>query len=120
MKILVCDDDPALVSMILFKLSQDDFSDVVVARDGYQAIKHLREQEFDLVITDIHMPYHTGDEVLTLIREEQRKSTPIIMLSSDGDEDIISLAKKQGVNEFLKKPLKDKELSKAMKRLLHK
>ena len=118
MKILVCDDDPAVMSMILFRLSQDNFNDVIAARDGYQAIEHLRKQDFDLVITDIHMPYCTGDHVVTLIREEQKKKTPILMLSSDGEEEVILLAKKSGVNEFLKKPLKDKELSKAVKRLL--
>jgi CheY-like chemotaxis protein len=117
-KILVCDDDEAVIRVVLFKLSQDNLNDVVVARDGSQAMKHLREQEFDLVITDIHMPYHNGGDVLNFIRVEQKKDVPIIMISSDGAEEVIAFAKKHGVNEFMRKPLREKTLSQVVKRLL--
>ena len=105
-KILICDDDEAVLSMIQFKLTNDNIGQVYTARDGHQAIQQLKEQAFDLVITDIHMPYHDGGEVLNMIRVVQKKTTPIIMLSSDGEEEVIALAKRQGVNEFIKKPIK--------------
>lgn len=118
-KILVCDDDEAVLSMIQFKLTNDNLGKVYTARDGYQAIQQLRAEAFDLVITDIHMPYHDGGEVLNLIRVEQKKTTPIIMLSSDGGEEVIALAKKQGVNEFIKKPIKSvSDVANAVKKLL--
>ena len=90
-----------------------------LASDGRQALKHLHENvHFDLIITDIHMPYHNGDEILKLVREEQQKKTPIIMLSSDGEEEVIALALKLGVNEFIKKPLDPDVLMKKVKKLL--
>jgi DNA-binding response OmpR family regulator len=64
------------------------------------------------------MPYHNGDEILKLVREEQQKKTPIIMLSSDGEEEVIALALKLGVNEFIKKPLDPDVLMKKVKKLL--
>ncbi len=120
LKILICDDDEAVLGMLRFKLAKDNIGEVFTAHDGYQAMKHLREQNFDLVITDIHMPHHDGGEVVNLIRNEQKKIIPIIMLSSDGEEEVIALAKKNGVNEFIKKPIKSADdVAKRVRKLLH-
>jgi CheY-like chemotaxis protein len=119
-KILICDDDDAVLSMIRFKLISENVGDVFTAQDGYQAMEQLKKEDFDLVITDIHMPYHDGGEVLNLIRVEQKKTIPIIMLSSDSEEEVIALAKKQGVTEFIKKPIRSpNEVVKLIKKLLH-
>jgi CheY-like chemotaxis protein len=118
MKILVCDDDESVIRTVIFRLNQDNLNNIIIARNGFEAINHLREQEFDLVITDIHMPYNNGGDVLNFVRVEQKKGVPIIMLSSDAEEEVIALAKKQGVNEFIKKPLREKVLSQAVRRLL--
>jgi DNA-binding response OmpR family regulator len=111
MKILVCDDDMVLLRMLELRLKDENWGEVVVARNGREALDLLRDQHFDLVITDIHMPYFKGEDILNLIRKEQRKNTPIIMMSSDGDEDVMAAAKKQGVNEFVKKPIKHDEIT---------
>jgi CheY-like chemotaxis protein len=110
MKILICDDDAVLLRMMELSLKERNLGEVVVAKNGREALEILRNLSFDLVVTDIHMPYNNGEDVLNLIRQEQRKNTPIIMISSDGDEDVIALAKKQGVNQFVKKPVKRDEI----------
>lgn len=116
-KILICDDDEMVVKTIQFRVIEDKLGEVFIARNGLQALKFLREQHFDLVITDIHMPYHNGDEVVSLIRVEQKKNIPIIMISSDGDEEVVTLAKKLGVNEFISKPVKSKEVGRLVRQL---
>jgi len=118
MKILVCEDDPSLLRMVVFNLAEQKLGEVVGAKNGRDGMELLRRQNFDLVITDIHMPHHNGEDLLKLLRQEQKKNTPIIMISSDGDEDVVAAAKKQGANEFVKKPIKMEELSKQVKRLL--
>lgn len=110
MKILVCEDDAVLLRMIELKLKDENLGDILVARNGREAMEILRNQNFDLVVTDIHMPQFKGEDILNLIRNEQRKSTPIIMMSSDGDEDVIAAAKRQGVNLFVKKPIMRNEI----------
>jgi DNA-binding response OmpR family regulator len=118
MKILVCDDDEVVLGIIKLTL-QNAGIEPYLASDGREALRHLREHEhFDLIITDIHMPYHNGDEVLKMVREEQQKNTPIIMLSSDGEEEVIALALKLGVNEFITKPLDPSRLLKKIKKLV--
>jgi DNA-binding response OmpR family regulator len=118
MKILICEDDVVLLKMLELRLQEDIKGEIVVARNGRVALELLRHHDFDLVITDIHMPHHNGEEVLNLLRLEQRKSTPIIMMSSDGDEDVIMHAKKMGVNEFVKKPINQYEISDQVRRML--
>jgi DNA-binding response OmpR family regulator len=110
MKTLICDDDAVLLRMMELSLKEQNLGEIVAAKNGREALELLRNQSFDLVVTDIHMPYNNGEDILNLIRKEQQKSTPIIMISSDGDEDVIALAKKQGVNEFVKKPVKRDEI----------
>lgn len=117
MKILVCEDDEIVLKLIQITLEKEGVEGIYV-RDGYNAMQQLRENDFDLIITDIHMPYHNGDEILKLVREEQKKNTPIIMMSSDNEEEVIKLALNSGVNEFIEKPLDPEKLSKKVKKYL--
>ena len=118
MKILVCDDDEALVSMIRFKLSRENLGEVTKATDGREAIALLKENDFDLVITDIHMPFHSGLEITTFIRNEQKKTTPIIVLSAEGLENTVLQAFEIGANDFITKPFSPAELAVRVKRIL--
>ena len=109
MRVLACDDEEVVLKLI--EVTLRDRAEVITARDGYRALEVLRtEPAFDLIITDIHMPYYKGEDILKLVREEQKRSTPIIMLSSDGEEEVIALALKQGVNDFIVKPVDSKKL----------
>jgi DNA-binding response OmpR family regulator len=118
-KILVCDDDEALVSMIRFKLSRENMGEVFKAMDGREAKTLLKENDFDLVITDIHMPFHSGLEITTFIREEQKKKTPIIILSAEGLENTVLQAFDIGANDFITKPFSPAELAVRVKRILN-
>lgn len=120
MKILVCDDDEALVSMIRFKLSRENLGDVIKAVDGRQAKALLQESDFDLIITDIHMPFHSGLEITTFVRDELNRKTPIIVLSAEGLEDTVLQAFEIGANDFITKPFSPAELAVRVKRILNK
>lgn len=113
MRILVCDDEEIVLKAI--EVALKDKAEIVLARDGRQALELLKgETYFDLIITDIHMPHYNGDDVLKLVREDQKKNTPIVMLSSDGEEEVIALALKQGVNDFIVKPVDSVKLMKTI------
>src|SRR5262245_41454025 len=118
MKILVCEDDEIVLKVILVALRDHDVEAVYV-RDGRKALQLLREKnDFGLIITDIHMPYHNGDEILSLVREEQKKDIPLIMVSSDTEEEVIKLALKSGVTEFIKKPVDADTIKKKLKKYM--
>ena len=120
MKILLCDDDDALVSMVRFKLSRENLGEVIKAADGREAKRLLLEQDFDLVITDIYMPFHSGLEITTFIRNDLKKNTPVIVLSAEGLEDTVLQAFEVGATDFIVKPFSPSELVVRVKRILNK
>lgn len=120
MKILVCDDDDALVSMIRFKLSREGLGEVFKATDGKEAQKLVTETRFNLIITDIHMPFHSGLELTSFVRQHLKDSTPIIVLSAEGLEDTVLQAFEIGANDFITKPFSPTELAVRVKRILRK
>lgn len=120
MKVLICEDNEVEMKVLQVALEGEDVQ-IFLASDGRKAMKHLEEQEgFDLIITDIHMPYYNGDDILNLVRQHQGKETPIVMISSDRQEEVIKLALKLGVNEFIEKPIDPAKVKKAIKKFLKK
>jgi DNA-binding response OmpR family regulator len=119
MRILVCDDDEALISMVRFKLSRENFGEVIKAVDGREAKRLLDENDFDLIISDIHMPFHSGLEIVTHVRQVLKKKTPIIILSAEGLEETVLQAFDMGANDFITKPFSPAELAIRVKRLLN-
>lgn len=114
MKILICDDDVVLLRMMELNIKEQNLGEVAIAKNGREALQLLRSDTFDLVLTDIHMPYNNGEDILNLLRQEQGKNTRIIMMSSDADEDVIAMARKKGANDFVKKPIRSVEVNDLM------
>ena len=118
MKVLVCEDDVIVAKVIQVALEGLNLHAYWV-KDGDKAFRLLKApNDYDLIITDIHMPHYKGDQILSLVREEQKKTTPIIMISSDDAEEAINLALKSGVNEYIVKPLDPAVLTKKVKKVL--
>lgn len=119
MKVLVCEDDDVVLKVIQVALAESPHVHTLFVKDGREALKLLRaNHDFGLIITDIHMPYHNGDEILQLVRVDQKKNTPIVMISSDAEEEVVALALKSGVNEFISKPVDPARLMKKIKKFL--
>jgi DNA-binding response OmpR family regulator len=117
-RILVCEDDIVVAKVIQVAL-ESEHVEAYWVKDGDKAFRLLKEKnDYDLIITDIHMPHHKGDEILDLVRVQQKKNTPIIMISSDDAEEAIALALKLGVNEYIVKPIDPVVLRKKVKKLL--
>lgn len=81
-RILVADDEPSIRQTLAMALKNAGYL-VTEARDGAEAMRLLREQGADLVITDIHMPDKNGLEVILELRAHSR-STPIIAMTDGG------------------------------------
>lgn len=116
MKILVAEDEPLMLMAIEAKLKNEGFT-VVGACDGQEALKAVEKTTFDLIITDILMPYTSGLELISIIKSSGKK-IPIIVLSGLGQEDTVMEAFQLGADDFLTKPFNPTELSVRVKRLL--
>jgi DNA-binding response OmpR family regulator len=118
MKILVCEDDVIVAKVIQVALEPLNVHAYWV-KDGDKAFRLLKaENDYDLIITDIHMPHYNGEQILKLVREEMKRNTPIIMISSDDAEEAINLALKSGVSHYFIKPVNPRELTMKVKKVL--
>lgn len=117
MKILVAEDEPLMLMAIVAKLKNEGF-EVVGSPDGREALKALEAFTPDLIITDILMPYTSGLELIGIVKSNQLKKIPIIVLSGLGQEDTVMEAFQLGADDFITKPFNPTELSVRVKRLL--
>ncbi|MBK5193638.1 MAG: response regulator transcription factor [Flavobacteriaceae bacterium] len=117
-KILVIEDNPMVIKSLEFKLTKDGH-EVLIAKDGREAMKLLKESNFDLILTDLMLPFVTGKELISYIKKNSPK-TPIIVLSTSTQENIIMDAFNMGVDDFITKPFSPNELSLRVKRFLNK
>lgn len=118
MVILIAEDDELILRTIEHKLLKEGY-DVILSRNGKEAIDHIKNSEVDLIITDIMMPFVSGIEILSALNLMEKK-IPVIMLSSMGQEEVILTAFDLGASDFIVKPFSPNELMLRVKRLIAK
>jgi DNA-binding response OmpR family regulator len=119
MKALICEDDEIMMKAISHKLSRDGI-EITEAIDGKMAIEKINESEFDIIITDMMMPFFNGMEIINHVRQERELKTPIVVLSKVGLENTVLDAFRLGADDYITKPFSPSELSIRVKRLLMK
>jgi len=115
MKILICDDDPMTIRALEFQLKKDGY-EVIKSVNGREATKILdSDTGIDLLIVDIHMPMMSGFELVTYVRDNLKRSIPVIVLSKVNSQDSITEALDLGANAYFTKPFNLEELSNKIK-----
>ncbi len=108
MRILVVDDDPVMVRALDGRLKKEGY-DVFATVDPKEAVEELSQSDFDLIISDIVMPYISGIELLSQIKIASPR-TPIILISALDQKELILTAFELGAQDFVTKPLNLDEL----------
>ena len=116
MRILAIDDQLLVLLPLQKKLEEAGYI-VNVSTDASEGIGIYNRFQPDLVIVDINMPDMSGIDFIKHIRIKKGSSTPIIVLSGNTDDYVISECFKYGVNDYMKKPLSLIEIEKRIKRL---
>lgn len=116
-KILIVDDAIFMRKVIRDLLKQNDYTDIVEASDGLQAVEQYSEHRPDLVIMDITMPSLDGIETVKQLHKIDENVT-ILMCSAMGQEAMVREAIKQGAKDFVVKPFKPDRVITAVKKLL--
>ena len=101
--ILVIEDDLDVLSMIIKHLKLEGF-EVIIATDGMEGLKKLETGHYDLVITDIVMPFVSGVGVVTALKEK-RPQIPVIAITGFGKEPEAAAMEKKA-DLVLAKPVK--------------
>ncbi|WP_086476502.1 MULTISPECIES: response regulator transcription factor [Arenibacter] len=115
-KILVIEDNPMVVKSLEFKLTKEGY-EVTTAIDGRSAMEELETNSFDLILTDLMLPFVSGSQLIEHIKKNY-PTIPIIVLSTATQEDIITDAFNMGVDDFISKPFSPNELTLRVKRSL--
>lgn len=116
MKILIAEDEDILRKMMELRLTKEGYS-VTSVSNGQDALLHLQEHTPDIVITDIHMPNVSGLEVVGWMKQQQNRSTPVIVLSALGQEHVVMDAFSLGADDYITKPFSLNELVVRVKKL---
>ena len=105
-RILVTDDDEAIRALLVQQLRREGH-DAVPAAGGEEALRLLRQSDFDLVLLDLNMPGMDGEDVLKRIISDPRlRDTPVIMVSSAVDQEGVLRCIESGAIDYLQKPVK--------------
>jgi len=118
-RIMVCDDDFMMLKTLEHRLKADGH-EVIIAKDGREASEMVSRSmdSFDIIITDMLMPFVSGLELINLVRVQFQSKLPISVLSRVGNEDTVLQAFELGADEYLTKPFSPNELSIRVKKML--
>ena len=106
--VLVVDDEPALIEAVSFQLEKAQY-EVLVARNGNDALQVARSRHPDLILLDINLPGLDGLEVCQTLRAENFTNT-ILLLSARGEEIDKVVGLEVGADDYVTKPFSAREL----------
>ena len=114
-KILIVDDEPPIVNVLAYNLKRANY-EVLIARDGEEALVQARRERPDLVILDLMLPRLDGLEVCRALRREGE--VPIIMLTARDAEVDRVVGLELGADDYVVKPFSVRELMARVKNVL--
>lgn len=107
-RIIFIDDDPNMRRMVALYLGEEDFQ-LETEGSPRKGLLKIKEQSYDLVISDIQMPDMDGFTMIRRIREFN-SSVPILVISAFGEKDVMSKARAAGATEIIEKPFDREKL----------
>jgi len=109
-KVLIADDEPNIVISLEYLMKRAGY-EVLVARDGQEAIDAIRRERPRLVLLDVMMPKKSGYDVCQELRaDEELKGTLVLMLTAKGRDTDIDKGLGVGADAYITKPFATKEL----------
>ncbi len=117
-RILVVEDEREIADLIAYTLKKESFH-VDIASDGNEALKKLRENQYDLLILDLMLPHIQGLEICRLVRSNPSiKKTGIIIVTAKAEEFDRVFGLEMGADDYVTKPFSPRELIARVKALL--
>lgn len=116
--LLVADDDEDILTLVQLRLARSGF-EVVVARDGQEALQMAQDRQPDLAVLDWMMPKASGIEVLRAIRADAATAQiPVVLLTARASEADMAEGVAAGADDFVAKPFSPQELASRVQAIL--
>jgi two-component system, chemotaxis family, chemotaxis protein CheY len=115
-RVLIIDDSSATRAYIRAALEEMTEMQVSEAASGFDALRVLPRERFDLLVVDINMPNINGLELIAFIRRsETHRDTPLLIISTEASERDRARAMTLGANGYLAKPFTADALAEAVR-----
>jgi DNA-binding NtrC family response regulator len=114
--ILIVEDKESMSEMLKETLESEGYK-VIIARDGIEGMKYLKESKINLVLTDLKLPKKDGIDILKVSKEENQL-IPVIVMTAFGSVELAVAAMKGGAFDFITKPFDTDHLLMLIKRAL--
>lgn len=119
LEVLIVDDSAFSRKQIRRVLTEMGIERFTEADNGASAIPLIESKFFDLIVTDYHMPDVDGQALTDYIRNESnQKSVPLLMVTSEGDQSVLTTVQQSGVSAICNKPFEVNGVRSAIERLL--
>lgn len=117
-KVLIADDEPNIVISLEYLMKREGHQ-VLVAREGEQALSMIREHKPALVLLDVMMPGKSGFEVCQSVRaDEALAGVKILLLTAKGRDTDVAQGLALGADAYMTKPFSTRELAARVRELL--
>ncbi len=121
MKVLLVDDFATMRKIVRNILGQLGIKNVDEADDGSTALPKLKQNKYDIIISDWNMPKMTGLDLLKAVRaDENLKSLPFLMVTAEALKDNIVAAAQAGISDYVVKPFTAATLEEKLKKIFAK
>mgnify|MGYP000147267781 CR=1 FL=1 len=119
-RVLVAEDSAVTRAFLVNTLEEvSDRIDIIEASSGFEALKQLPRERFDLIITDINMPDINGLELISFVRNNPEYAhIPLIVVTTERSERDREKGLALGADEYLVKPINPEELQELVRKYL--
>ncbi len=118
--ILIVEDSETTRSFIRAVIEEIKDFNIIEAASGFEALKILPQEKFNLIITDINMPDINGLELIRFVKTNPLyKDIPLIIVTTERGEEDRKKGMSLGASAYITKPFKADELKEAIKKVLN-
>jgi len=121
-KILIVDDSATMRKIIMRVLRQADFQSetIVEASNGVEGLQRLvSDPDIQLILSDINMPEMNGIDFVKAVRTKHDKDAlPVVMITTEGGEAMVSTAMSCGANGYVTKPFTPDSIREALEKIV--
>ena len=119
-RVLVCEDDPAMVRIFQFLLQKQGIGPVLIASDGSKVVPLIQREKPHLILLDLMLP---GKDGLTILKELKKNEAicaiPVIVISGIESQNQVTQAIDAGAADYVTKPFDSMELGNRLKQFLN-
>ena len=119
--VLIVDDSSSMRAIIkkIIRVSGFSVGEFLAAADGIEALKVLKDEWVDIVLTDINMPNMNGMELIAeMKKDELMRSIPVVMVTTEGSEKKMQEAMDLGASGYVKKPFLPEDIKRTLSSIM--